>query len=131
VARNPAAALLLGATLAGLQACATPAPMAYGPISETVPHGYRDRPNRDGGHTVLVVAPPHTPVQEARAFWDRRAAELCPAGVAKAIVFRTDRKEIMAPAGYVQGGAGFSSRTPQAHEIEGYVYCKNGAPSAG
>lgn len=114
-----------------LHACATPEPPIYGPIQGETLFGYRDLANPDGGKTVLVVLPPHASLSMAREFWDRRAAELCPGGVAKTIVFRSDRKEVMAPAPYVQYSAGFSSRVPIGFEIEGYVYCRGTSPPAG
>ena len=122
---------LLAAALmaAGVQACATPPPPAYGPISDTVRFGYRDRPNPDGGHTLLVVMPAHSALADARATWDRRAGELCPDGVAKRNIFRSDRKEHMAPAGYVHGSVGVGTRFPVGYEIEGYVYCKAAPPT--
>ena len=117
--------ILAALTAAGAAgACATPPPPVYGPISDTVRFGYRDRPNPDGGHTLLVVMPAHSGPADARVFWDRRAEELCPGGVAKRIIFRSDRKELMTPAGYVHGGAGVGMRVPTGHEVEGYVYCK-------
>ena len=118
--------LLAAALLAagGLHACATPPPPAYGPISDTVRFGYRDRPNPDGGHTLLVVMPAHSELADARAFWDRRAGELCPEGVAKRNIFRSDRKETMTRGGYVHGSMGVGARYATGYEIEGYVYCK-------
>lgn len=128
-ARSTSAALLTsGLLLLGLAACATPKPPVYGPISDTEPYGYRDRPNGEGAYTVLAKVPPHSSAAEARTFWERRAQELCPAGVSKQIVFRTERKESMLPAGYVYGGAGLSSRSTLAFEVEGYVYCKPPTP---
>lgn len=122
-------ALLVSGMLLSLQACATPEPVAYGPIGEAVRYGYKDRPNPDGGHTILVVLPPQSPLSDARAYWDRRADELCPGGVAKRIVFRSERKEVMNPAPYTQYGAGISSRIATGYELEGYVYCKGVAPA--
>lgn len=119
--------LALGPLLT-LQACATPPPAVYGPISDTVPYGYRDRPNPDGGHTLLTALPVNSSLAEARTFWDRRAAELCPGGVAKQIVFRSDRKEVMAPAGYAYNSVSFSTRATTGFEIEGYIYCKAAKP---
>ncbi|HEY0435187.1 MAG TPA: hypothetical protein VGC92_01005 [Phenylobacterium sp.] len=128
---TPAAvAALAWGLLLSLQACATPEPVVYGPIGEAVRFGYKDQGNADGGHTVLVVLPPQTQPGEARAYWDRRAEELCPGGVSKRIVFRSERKEIMSPAAYVQYTASFSSRIATAYELEGYVYCKVAAPAA-
>jgi hypothetical protein len=118
------APLLAAGVLLALQACATPAPPVYGPIADKVVYGYRDHPSGDGGHTVLAVVPAHSSLKEAQAFWDRRAGELCPGGVAKRIVFRSERKEFMSAAPYVYSGTGFSSRATTAFEVEGYVYCK-------
>lgn len=121
--RFTTAALLTLGLLLGLEACATPKPAAYGPIGEAEPYGYRDRSNGDGSYTLLTVAPAHSSVAEAQAFWERRAQELCPAGASKRIIFRAERKENMSPAGYVYGGAGLSSRATRAYEVEGYLYC--------
>ncbi|HEX4711665.1 hypothetical protein [Phenylobacterium sp.] len=122
-------ALLVSGMALTLQACATPEPAAYGPIGEAVRYGYKDRANPDGGHTVLVVLPPQSPLAEARAYWDRRAGELCPGGVSKRIVFRSERNEVMSPAPYVQYGAGIGTRMTTAYELEGYVYCKAATPA--
>ncbi len=107
-----------------ISACADVKPLVYGPIGDKTPYGYRDRPNPDGGHTLLAVVPAFSSLKEARAFWDRRADELCPDGVAKRIVFRTEREESMMSAPYVYQGAGVASRTTTGFEVEGYVYCK-------
>ena len=117
------------AAAAALQGCITPEPPAYGPISDTVAFGYRDRPNPDGGHTILVVMPAHSTVTDARAFWERRADELCPSGVEKRNVFRADRRELMTGAGYVHGSVGVGSRIQAGYEVEGYVYCKAARPT--
>ena len=114
----------------GVGACVTPEPPVYGPISDTVRFGYKDRPNPDGGHTLLVVMPAHAALPDGRIFWNRRAEELCPAGVSKRNIFRSDRREHMAPAGYVHGSVGVGMRVPVGYEIEGYVYCKEAAPPA-
>lgn len=128
----PKSALLLVAILS-LQACAAPKPAVYGPIGEKVPHGYKERLNPDGGYTLLVIMPPYSPLSDGHAFWDRRAAELCPGGLAKRIVFRAERKQTFISAGYVYGGASVSSRAVTAFEVEGYVYCKamTSAPMTG
>lgn len=107
-----------------LGACATPKPPVYGPISDTAPYGYKERSNPDGGYTLLAIVPAHSSVAEALSFWDKRAQELCPAGASKRNIFRSDRKEFLSRAGYVYGGAGISSRSTQAYEVEGYLYCK-------
>ncbi|MDP3748119.1 MAG: hypothetical protein Q8Q88_13840 [Phenylobacterium sp.] len=124
VARPTFAAAPLLALLLGLGACATPKPPVYGPIGDAEPYGYKDRSNADGGYTLLAIVPSHSSVAEASSFWDRRAQELCPAGVSKRIIFRSDRKEQLIPAGYVYGGAGISGRATRAYEVEGYLYCK-------
>jgi hypothetical protein len=122
------AALLTTGLLLGLQACVTPAPPPYGPISETQPHGYRERAHEEGAYTLLAVAPFNASAADARAIWERRAQELCPEGVSKRIIFRADKKEIMGGAYYVAGGAGIASRSPRAFEVEGYVYCQAPQP---
>ncbi|MDO8900738.1 MAG: hypothetical protein Q7V15_05215 [Phenylobacterium sp.] len=107
-----------------LQACATPAPPPFGPISETQRHGYREQPHGEGAYTLLAVAPFNASAADARAVWERRAEELCPAGVSKRIIFRADKRESMGAAHYIEGGAGIASRSTQAFEVEGYVYCE-------
>jgi hypothetical protein len=125
--------IVLGAGLAAaallLQGCATAKPAVYGPIGPEVPYGYRDRQNPDGGHTILVVMGGFQSVADLRGFFDRRAAELCPAGVERTNVFRVQANELYAHAPYVQGGAGIGSRSRQGVELEGYVYCKPGVVS--
>ena len=115
-----------------LQGCVTATPAVYGPIGPEVPYGYKDRPNPDGGHTVLVVMAGHAAAAELRVFFDRRAAELCPAGVERTNIFRVQANEYYADAPYVYGGAGVGSRARVGVELEGYVYCKPGpaAPAA-
>jgi len=126
--------ILAGAGLAVaalvLQGCATAAPAVYGPISAEVPYGYQDHPNPDGSHTVLVVMGGSASVPALRAFFDRRAAELCPAGVDRTNVFRVHASEYYASAPYVYGGAGIGSRSRMGVELEGYVYCKAGSEPA-
>jgi hypothetical protein len=87
-----------------------------------------DRPNPDGGHTLLVVMPAHSTLADARAYWDRRADELCPDGVIKRNVFRSDRREFMPRAGYVHGSVGVGTRIAAGYEVEGYVYCTAAPP---
>jgi hypothetical protein len=112
-----------------LQGCATATPAVYGPIGPEVPYGYRDRQNPDGGHTILVVMGGFQSVADLRGFFDRRAAELCPAGVERSNVFRVQAKEVYTPATYVQGAATIGSRSLGGIELEGYVYCKPGVVS--
>lgn len=121
---KPAAAALLGLLLA---ACATPGPPAYGPIGPETPFGYKDNANADGGHTVLARLPPHVLPADARLYWNRRAEELCPRGIAKRNIFRTDTRQTGGQAPYVHGGVGMGHRVTTAVEVEGYVYCKAAA----
>lgn len=112
-----ALALAAGLMLAG---CATQ-PVVYGPIGQTTPFGYRDYPNPDGGHTLLVVMPGMANPQEVWAFWERRAGELCPAGTAKRNVFRAERKDtIVLPT---SNSANVAQRVWASYQMEGYVYC--------
>lgn len=115
----------LAATLL-LQGCVTATPAIYGPIGPEVPYGYKDRPNPDGGHTVLVIMAGHATVAELRGFFERRAAELCPAGLERTNIFRVQANEYYAAAPYVYGSAGVGSRSRMGVELEGYVYCKAG-----
>jgi hypothetical protein len=123
--------LIVGAVVAGLslQACATK-PVDYGPVGPEKPYGYKDRPNSDGGFTVVVTMPANTSPAELRAVFDRRASELCPAGVARTNVFRVSHEGYNAPAPYVYRSAGVSQRVWTGAELEGYVYCKPAAPAA-
>lgn len=129
----PASWIVRGAGLAAaallLQGCVTYKPTVYGPIGPEAPYGYRDRQNPDGGHTVLVVMGGHESATYLRVFFDRRAAELCPAGVERSNVFRVQAKEVYIPATYVQGAATIGSRSLGGIELEGYVYCKSPAAS--
>lgn len=107
-----------------LQACVAARPVVYGPIGPEAPHGYSDRQNPDGGFVVLVAMPGYSTPADLRAFFDRRAGELCPAGVGRTNVFRLHASESYADAPYVYGGAGVASRARVGVELEGYVYCK-------
>lgn len=109
-----------------LQGCATAKPAIYGPIGPETPYGYKDRPNPDGGHTVLVAMAGHATAPELRVFFERRAAELCPAGIDRTNIFRVQANEYYADAPYVYGSAGVGSRSRVGVELEGYVYCKPG-----
>lgn|GEM_PF-2090848 len=116
-----ASGLAVGGLL--LQACTTK-PAVYGPISAEVPHGYSDRAGKDGGFTVLIKMPGNASPPMLKDFFDRRAAELCAAGVDRINVFRVTASEYYAGATYVYGGAGVGSRSRVGTEMEGYVYCK-------
>lgn len=125
---------VLGVSLAAtgllLQGCVAAKPVVYGPIGTEAPYGYKDRPNPDGGFVVLVAMPGSSSPADLRAFFDRRAGELCPTGIARTNVFRVFANEYYAPAQYVYGSAGVGSRARVGVELEGYVYCKAG-PAAG
>jgi hypothetical protein len=108
-----------------LQGCATK-PVVYGPIGPEVPYGYKDLQNPDGGFTVLVAMPGLSQPAELRAFFDRRAGELCPSGVERTNVFRMQHDDET----YVNYGSQYPSVAPRVWtgaELEGYVYCKPGA----
>lgn len=130
ILRRGQVVLAVGLAAAGLllQSCATK-PAVYGPISAEVPYGYADRPNPDGSFTLLIKMPGTASVAELRSFFDRRAAELCTAGVDRTNVFRVTANEYYAAATYVYGSAGVGSRGRVGTEMEGYVYCKS-APEA-
>ena len=114
-----------------LQACVTMEPVVYGPIGPEAPYGYSDRRNPDGGFTVRVMMPGYAAPAELRVFFDRRAGELCPAGVARTNVFQIMARESFTSAPYVYGGAGVGSRARVGVELEGYVYCKPGSDRPG
>jgi hypothetical protein len=112
----------LVATGLTLQACATVPPIVYGPIAPEQPHGFKDRPNADGGFTVLVVEPGHAKPEILRAYFYRRAAELCPGGVDHTTIFRMDRPDTVLRNYSNQPSV--AQRIWIAAEVEGYVYCK-------
>ncbi len=123
----------LTATSLLLQGCVSAKPVVYGPIGPEAPYGYQERENPDGGFTVRVAMPGYSTPAALRDFFDRRAGELCPTGVARTNVFRVDANEYFPSAPYVYGGAGVASRSRLGVELEGYVYCKAAAaaPAAG
>ena len=123
----------LAATGLFLQACVAAKPVVYGPIGPEAPYGYSDRKNTDGGFVVRVAMPGNSTPADLRAFFNRRATELCPSGVDRTNVFRLHASEYYANAQYVYGGVDISSRSRVGVELEGYVYCKAGpaAPAAG
>lgn len=122
--RGNGVALGLAAAALLLQGCATAPPVVYGPVGSEAQYGYKDRPNPDGGFTVLVLLPGHASAAELRSFFDRRAGELCEAGIDRTNVFRVHASEYYGSAPYVYGGAGIGSRSRMGVELEGYVYCK-------
>jgi hypothetical protein len=129
-----ATALIVLESLLGLAGCAShpPPQVAYAAIGEGVAFGYKDHPNPDGGHAVMVRMPAYSTEADAQALWQRRGDELCPSGVAKRNLFRSERKESLMPGQYVYQGVGVASRSTIAFELEGYVYCKpEASPAAG
>lgn len=122
--------VLLGAGLAAtgllMQACVAAGPVVYGPISPEAPHGYRDRQNPDGGFTVLIAMPGQASTIDLRAFFDRRAAELCPAGIARTNVFRITVSD-QTYVNYASQYPSVASRYRTGVQLEGYVYCKSGS----
>lgn len=106
-------------------------PVVYGPIGPKAPHGYRDQQNADGSFTVLIAMPGGSLPAELRAFFDRRAGELCPTGVERTNVFRMQRNDVTSVA-YGSQYPMVGTRLWTGDELEGYVYCKSGlsAPKA-
>jgi hypothetical protein len=107
--------------------CAT-APV-YGPLGAKSMYGYRDRPNADGSHTILVVG---LSADQAREFWDRRAQELCGGSEYRKNLFRAQRSVVQA-SGYAANaynpayGASYTYDTYGAFELEGYLTCRDAA----
>lgn len=121
-----ATALATGGLL--LQACAAAKPVVYGPIGPEAPYGYADRQNPDGGFTVKIAMPGSGSTADLRTFFDRRAAELCPAGLDRTNVFRIYVND-QTSMPYNAYGPSVASRYRAGVELEGYVYCKP-APEA-
>lgn len=121
--RSIAASALVLVALGLLLGCAGPKPVPYGPIGDKVYSGYKDRQNADGGYTLLVVMPAYSAAGEIRAYWQRRAQELCPDGIKKQLIFRAD-KDSYTSMPYVYGQASVGQRIYTGHELEGYVYCE-------
>lgn len=111
-----------------LSACATP--IAYGPIGSNG-FGYSDRPNPDGGHTVMIVA---STAQQAQEFWNRRASELCAGGEYQQNIFRRERPVVTATGYAVNAynpsyGASYTYDTYGSFVMEGYLRCEQAAQS--
>lgn len=116
----------LAATGLLLLGCAAVKPVVYGPIGPEAPYGYSERRNPDGGFAVLVAMPGQASTSDLRAFFDRRAGELCPSGIARTNVFRMT----VSDQTYVNYGSQYpsvASRRRTGVELEGYVYCKSGS----
>lgn len=105
-----------------LVGCVTPP--AYGPIGHVQnQYGYRDRPNDDGSHNILVIAASAPMAQE---FWDRRAVELCAGGAYEKNIFRAQRP-VITTTGYASNGMGGGGTYQQDMYgdfiMEGYLRC--------
>lgn len=105
-----------------LAGCVTPP--SYGPIGHVDnQYGYRDRPNADGSHTILVVA---GSAPQAHEFWDRRAAEICGSSTFEKNIFRAQRP-IVQVQGYAAnpygGGASYTQDAYGDFIMEGYLRC--------
>ncbi|KAF0179894.1 MAG: hypothetical protein IV086_11975 [Hyphomonadaceae bacterium] len=127
--RLDSAARAAGAALVGLAlaACATPPPV-YRPIGPKTALGYRDTPNADGSHTVLVVA---LTAATAHEFWDRRAHELCGETFHKNI-FRAE-VPVVTVHGYASNGYSGGSYAVDQYgllHLEGYLRCETAAATA-
>ncbi len=110
---------ILGLTL--LASCVSDP--GYAPIDPVAKRyfGYTDMPNGDGGHTIQVVLPEGvTDPRAAFAHWERRAAELCPAGYRKQI--HTARRNMMMMPGYTPSG--------YSYEVMGDAWCTGSAAPA-
>jgi hypothetical protein len=116
------------AALACLSACATvDEPLQYGPIGTGgYGYGYQDSANQDGSFTVVVITPNDG---LGRQFFERRAEELCPAGIAQQSIFRVQQRLEMA-TGYsgtvvsgVYQGSTYTYPTYGAIMVEGMVRC--------
>lgn len=83
--------------------------------------GYGDTSNGDGGYTIRVVLPEGvTDPRSAFAHWERRAAELCPAGYRKQI--HTARRNMMMMSGYTPTG--------YSYEVMGDAWCNDPTAAA-
>jgi len=81
------------------------------------PYGYSDLENADGGHTVRVVLPSGSVnPQNAYAYWNRRAEELCGGPPARKTIYTADRAIIFVDARSAQAVRG-------DYVLEGYVWC--------
>lgn len=112
---------LLGLALAG---CATP--IVYGPLDAGNGFGYRDFPNADGSHTVLTVG---ASAEQAHAFWDQRASEICGGAEYRKNIFRAQRP-IVVGTGYASNAYNPSYGTTYTYDmygafnLEGYLRCQ-------
>ena len=118
-----ARACALAAGVFALSACATPA--TYGPLgADSQPFGYRDHPNADGSHTILIVA---DSAPSAHAFWDQRAQEICGDTAYQKNIFRAQRP-VVSTTGYAVnpygGGGSYQQDVYGSFVLEGYLRCE-------
>lgn len=107
--------LTLAAALA-LTACVS---MTYGETGPDSPYGYKDVRQEDGSY---ILSATHPDPNEAMAFWDRRAEELCGAGRYKKNIYRAIK-----PTMELYGYGGMAG----ASYLEGTLTCEGGpAPAA-
>ena len=107
--------------------------IAYGPIDapKSSGFGYRDHPNNDGSHTILVVG---STSEQAYEFWDRRANELCGGPHFQRNIFRAQRP-VVTTYGYASNpmnpamGGSYSQDAYGGFFLEGYVRCDAEAPA--
>lgn len=115
---------LLSLALAG---CATP--IVYGPLAAGNGFGYGDFPNADGSHTVLTIG---ASAEQAHAFWDQRAAEICGGAAYRKNIFRAQRP-IVSGTGYASNAYNPSYGTTYTYDmygtfnLEGYLRCEGPA----
>ncbi len=116
-------------TSLALTACATP--IVYGALAAGSGFGYRDTPNTDGSHTILVVAPSSAMAHE---FWGRRAQELCNGPNFTKNLFRAEIPVVTA-SGYAVNaynpayGGSYTVDVYGAFHLEGYLRCGEGNPA--
>ena len=122
--RATAGASALAVVALGLVGCVTPP--TYGPIGHVQnQYGYRDNPNADGSHRILVVAA-SSPM--AHEFWDRRAAEICGGTTFEKNIFRAQRP-VVTTTGYASNafnpayGASYQQDAYGDFIMEGYLRC--------
>ena len=76
--------------------------MDYGPITPERPYGYSEMKREDGVY-ILVVAFPDA--NEAMAFWDRRATELCGSSAFTKNIYQAVRPTVVSTYGGTAGAA--------------------------
>jgi hypothetical protein len=76
----------------------------YGPIAPDQPFGYSERQREDGTYILSAV---HPDSEQAMAYWDKRAAELCGSSDYVKNIYRAVRPTMMGPYGGTPGVAVF------------------------